>query len=284
MDDYGKYIKIYGTLVNHTVDTQLSDEIHNDMLSYAKQLYDDQFFPNEKTINNYQDIINKRLTAISYVVEPGQDPCTIIENRDGSEGTPYMLIVNGNTNLNGDVNITGDLNVDGDTHLHDLVVDGTIEGISLDDLDDVTTSGDHVPEDGEYLRYDDTLDQWVPSEIQLTDIEGLDNGQQGDVLTFIDGSWVPAQPHLDHLNDIGDVNAPSPMDGALLYWDASANNGAGEWKPSTTSLYDIVASMLWELVPNTDTTSDPRIQTKVNSNSVRRSVQAAGFYDTTVSA
>jgi len=105
-----KEIRVYGTLKNWTYDPQRSNgttadpDYHNDALAYAYQLYDNRFFPDQNTIENYQDMINKRLTAISYA-----DGVTTIENRDGSKGDPYMLIVNGNTNIGGDIHIDGDL-------------------------------------------------------------------------------------------------------------------------------------------------------------------------------
>ena len=53
-----KNIRVYGTLMNHTLDVNKSDNNHNDALAYAYQLYDDRF--GEITaVNNYQDIINK---------------------------------------------------------------------------------------------------------------------------------------------------------------------------------------------------------------------------------
>ena len=58
-----KEIKVYGTFVNYTQGT-ITDANHNDMLMKAYQLYDDRF--GATGINNYQDVINKRLTAITY--------------------------------------------------------------------------------------------------------------------------------------------------------------------------------------------------------------------------
>lgn len=117
-----KNIRVYGTLMNHTLDVNKSDNNHNDALAYAYQLYDDRF--GETTaVNNYQDIINKRLTAISYA-EPG---ITTIENRDGSKGNPYMLIVKGNTNIG------GNLYVDGDIYYKDPNT-GEYKPINLDDI------------------------------------------------------------------------------------------------------------------------------------------------------
>lgn len=108
-----KEIRVYGTLKNWTLDPQKSNgnsadpTYHNDALAYAYQLYDSRFFPDQTTIENYQDMINKRLTAISFADINGG--VTTIENRDGSKGDPYMLIVNGNTNIGGDLHLDGDL-------------------------------------------------------------------------------------------------------------------------------------------------------------------------------
>lgn len=105
-----KEIRVYGTLMNWTLDPQRSNgntsdpDFHNDAIAYAYQLYDNRFFPNQNTIENYQDMINKRLTAISYA-----DGVTTIENRDGSQGDPYMLVVNGNTNIGGNLRVDGDI-------------------------------------------------------------------------------------------------------------------------------------------------------------------------------
>ena len=60
-----KNIRIYGTLVNHTVNSALSDNNHNDALAYAYQIYDDRFGANPNA-DNFQDAINKRVTAVSY--------------------------------------------------------------------------------------------------------------------------------------------------------------------------------------------------------------------------
>ncbi len=64
MNEQEKYIRIYGTLINHTVDPELAEDgVHNDTLSYAKQSFDDQFGEPNK-VDNYQDIINKRIKGI----------------------------------------------------------------------------------------------------------------------------------------------------------------------------------------------------------------------------
>ena len=101
-------IKIYGTLLNATVNAIIGDADHNDALAYAYQLYDDRF--GESTlVNNFQDIINKRVTAISYA-----DGITTIKNRAGvQDGVPYMFVVEGASKLNGATTINNNLFVDG---------------------------------------------------------------------------------------------------------------------------------------------------------------------------
>lgn len=55
-----KNIKIYGTLVNHTLDSNIADNTHNDAIAYAYQIYDDKFGATPNSAN-FQDEINKKL-------------------------------------------------------------------------------------------------------------------------------------------------------------------------------------------------------------------------------
>lgn len=82
----GKDIKVYGTLVNHTVDNTIGDgQLHNDKLAVARQLYDDQFGESTK-VNNFQDIINKRIKGITRKTS-GSDAGTHV-NEDLYVGNP----------------------------------------------------------------------------------------------------------------------------------------------------------------------------------------------------
>ena len=121
-----KHIRVYGTLLNYTLDPNKSNgvrndsDFHNDAIAYANQLFDDRFGEAVAT-NNYQDVINKRLTAIQYADTNGG--VTTIENRDGSTGDPYILVVKGNTNIEGDLYVDGNLyykNEDGEYQPIDL--------------------------------------------------------------------------------------------------------------------------------------------------------------------
>lgn len=252
--EQSKEIKVYGTLMNHTIDSTKEgvDKYgthHYDAVAYAWQLYDDKF-GQPIPVDNYQDVINKRLTAISYIDEVGKDPCTIIKNPDGSDGTPYMLIVEGNTNIGGDLHVDENLTVEGDTNLGDVVINGDISGIDLGDLDDV----------------DDNVS---------------DPSNEGKVLKFVNNEWVAADSGIDHLNDIGDVNANQPDGGAFLIYD-DVNE---EWKPSDITISQLMdrieqleASILWEKDPN-DTT---KIRTKKNNSNVQYSAVANKFFDSSV--
>ena len=98
MINEGKEIKVYGTLINHTVDNAgtssnpHTDSIHNDKLSYARQSYDDQFGEN-KWIDNYQDVINKRIKGITRKTT-GNNPGTYI-NEDLYVDGDIWIKVNG---------------------------------------------------------------------------------------------------------------------------------------------------------------------------------------------
>ena len=112
----GKNIKVYGTLINHTQNTNSSmrDSQHNDLIAVAYQLYDERFNPKKGSgingavinIDRYQDVINKRLTALSY--DPNGDITNIYSDLyvDGDTNIGGNLIVEGDTIFEGDVNIT----------------------------------------------------------------------------------------------------------------------------------------------------------------------------------
>lgn len=131
-------IKVYGTLVNATVNREVADANHNDALGYAYQIYDNKF-GDSTPVNNFQDNVNKRVTAISYA-----DGTTTIKNRAGvPDGLPYMFIVEGSSDLNGNVktkNITADDIVAKTFHVS--------EGMTLSG-DVIIDNGDLVLNDGD---------------------------------------------------------------------------------------------------------------------------------------
>ena len=182
-----KNIKVYGTLVNNTLDTSVADTDHNDVLMNAYQLYDGRF-GDTPAPKNFQDIINKRLTAIQYA-----DGTTTIKNRDGVTPYDYVLEVYGDTNIKGDLNIEGDNNIGGDLH-----VGGNISGISLNDLDDVTLG---TLSAGKILKYDGT--KWIA---------GTDNSGSNGSTTLV---------------DLTDTNIPNPISGHILVYDGDTQKWIG---------------------------------------------------------
>lgn len=95
-----KEIRIYGTLVNNTIDNTIGKNEpddknqHNDALAYAKQLYDDKF-GDTPNVNNFQDVINKRIKGITRKVE-NPNAGTYINENLYVDGTIYVKDANGN--------------------------------------------------------------------------------------------------------------------------------------------------------------------------------------------
>ena len=98
-------IKVYGTLVNATLNPELANNInplidpdpcqaknepanevesgHNDALAYAYQIHDGRFRQDDENLQpweRFQDEINKRVTEIVYKPVEGEDPRTVINN------------------------------------------------------------------------------------------------------------------------------------------------------------------------------------------------------------
>ena len=81
-----KEIKVYGTLVNYTLDSDKADTEHHDAIAYAKELFDDNFGASPNT-ENYQDNINKRISKIKY---DSSKPGTVVEGDLYVDGIIYM--------------------------------------------------------------------------------------------------------------------------------------------------------------------------------------------------
>jgi len=116
---------------------------------------------------------------------------------------------------------------------------------SLNDLLDV--SAEQPIADRRFLMWDQVDNQWVPANIEATDIVGdlpgggtdptpaQDLNDLGDVdvpspldnesLVFsaATGNWVAKEVGVENLNDIGDVNVPNPLDGDALVYDANSS-------------------------------------------------------------
>lgn len=226
-----KEIKVYGTLINHTQGT-ITDATHNDMLMKAYQLYDDRF--GATGVNNYQDVINKRVTAISYA--------------------------NGVTTITGDLTITGSIN-------------GLSFARNLSDLQDVDTTGigsnkylkydgtKWVPvaisiaeitefadlgnaSEGQVLKY--VSGKWRPStDLVVTTLAGLSDvntagAANGSVLKYNGTTWIAGADNTGNsgatnLNELSDVNTTGATNGSILKYngttwvignDNTGNNGA----------------------------------------------------------
>lgn len=224
--EQSKDIKIYGTLVNHTVDPNKSDATHHDALAYAKELYDDRFgmekAPHNTPCENYQDRINKRVKGITY--QEG-DPGVTTINGD--------LVVTGDTNLEGGLEVDGntvnhgDVVVEGDTHVTNLYVSGETD-LTLNDLKDVDV--DEV-KDKQALIYDMSNGKWIagnPNGVKkLDDLEDVEssNAHTGDTLIFDDdtNTWTYGRPNLK-LDDVADVDATFPERGETIVFNPETHN------------------------------------------------------------
>ena len=198
-------IKIYGTLLNATINAAIGDADHNDALGYAYQLYDNRF-GEETPVDNFQDIINKRLTAISYA-----DGITTIKNRpDIPDGVPYMFIVEGNSNLNGNLK-TKNISADDIAAKAIMATDGmTITG------DVVVTSGDLSLNNGD-LDVDGTASISGATSIGGTlDVIGATNISSpvniNSNLTVAGTSSFGGQMTANGINSAADVTAPNITD------------------------------------------------------------------------
>lgn len=211
----GKNIKVYGTLINQTQNTNSSmrDSQHNDLIAVAYQLYDERFNPRKGSgtnfavtaIDRYQDIINKRLTAI-YFDDKGtgntSDDITYIDSKLNVAGDS---VFDGPVTFNNNVNITGNINLN----------------IGLNDLNDVTLSTMTV---GQVLRYDGS--KWVNAKLSLSDIQ-MPAASNGQVLKFNGTEWVAGNDAggVSRLSELQDVNISNPDNGAKLVYDAAS----GKW-------------------------------------------------------
>lgn len=121
--DSNKEIKVYGTFVNWTVNDGIKDNDHNDAVAYAKQLYDDRFGASPNAAN-FQDVINKRLTAISYVngITTIDSPFVV----NGNSTFNGSNTINGNETVTGNSTINGTLSVQGASNLHNTNISGNI--------------------------------------------------------------------------------------------------------------------------------------------------------------
>lgn len=222
----GKNIKVYGTLINHTqnTDDSMRDSQHDDLIAVAYQLFDERFNPKKGSgtdgavinIDRYQDIINKRLTALTY--DPDKDLTSLYCD----------LYVSGDTNIGGDLHVDGDSIFEGPvTFNSDVNITGDINlDMGLNDLNDVTLSTMAV---GQVLRYDGS--KWANAKLSLSDIQ-MPTASNGQVLKFNGTEWVAGDDTggVSKLSELQDVNIPNPENNQILKFDGTkwvAGNDAG---------------------------------------------------------
>ncbi len=231
----GRDIRVYGTLVNYTLDSEISDTDHNDALANAYQLYDARF--GEATnVDNFQDVINKRLTAISYA-----NGITTIRNRAGvQDGSPYMFIVDGDSNVKGDLvvddnlHVQDNLTVDGNTTIRgNIQINGTISGGTLRSLTDVNVTG---LTNGSILKYNSSTSKWVVGTDKDTDTKTLAALTDVDTSGVVNNSvlkynssshkWIVAtdnDTNTKTLAGLTDVTTTGATTGSVLKYNASTS-------------------------------------------------------------
>jgi carbonic anhydrase/acetyltransferase-like protein (isoleucine patch superfamily) len=88
--------------------------------------------------------------------------------------------------------------------------------------------GDRAPYHHYHSSGSDGGSIFIPLELDdLSDVD-LTSPQEDDVLSYISGEWVNtvvAEDFINNLDNIGDVNVPSPIDGDALLW----NQGTTTW-------------------------------------------------------
>jgi hypothetical protein len=99
---------------------------------------------------------------------------------------------------------------------------------SLNDVEDVNAPS---PQTDNFLKWDTNTNKWIANAIQLGDLLDVvidDNTlANGQVITYDanEEEWVNTTPSAGAtvLNDLNDVNAPSPTDGQALIWDNTSS-------------------------------------------------------------
>lgn len=241
-----KNIKVYGTLVNGTLDTSVSDNDHNDVLMNAYQLYDGRFGATPASAN-FQDVINKRLTGITYA--------------DGDTTITGDLIVTGSI-IGGDLGAHNlselrDVNIAGIGANKYLKYDGTKWVPSLISLVDISEfDGLNGAVEGQVLKYRNG--KWRPSadlvgENPITTINGLDDvdttgATNGSVLKYNGTTWVvDTDNQTTSLNGLSDVNTSGAVNGSVLKyngttWVVGADNTGNNGATDLNGLSDVALS------------------------------------------
>jgi len=115
---------------------------------------------------------------------------------------------------------------------------------SISALDDVGNVNVPSPQTNNFLKWDTTTNKWIANAIELADLLDVvidDNTLvNGQVITYDSGNeeWVNTTPSAGAtvLNDLTDVNAPSPTDGQALIWDNTSSRWINGDAGATTFL------------------------------------------------
>jgi len=115
---------------------------------------------------------------------------------------------------------------------------------SISALNDVGNVNVPAPQIDNFLKWDTNTNKWIANTIQLGDLSDVvidDNTlANGQVITYdaTEEEWVNTTPSAGAtvLNDLNDVNAPSPTDGQALIWDDTSSRWINGDAGATTFL------------------------------------------------
>lgn len=184
-DEKRSKIKIYGTLVNVTLDTTLDDANcaadnedyatgHNDALAYAYQLHDGRFRADDLELpahERFQDAINRRVTNITY------DPDTNITTIEGDTHVENLYVKQGDVWVK-----VGEGGSYDDTWLRDIIGTTPSGESAASDL----LQGDFTEESGDIIAYIRLLKQQICN--LESRVEALEQGSTGTCYWEMDSS------------------------------------------------------------------------------------------------
>lgn len=250
--DANKEIKVYGTLVNWTHNDSIADDSHNDAVAYAKQLYDDNFGA-QPAANNFQDVINKRITNIQYengnTIISGTTTTNGIVNQSGSISNPEGEISSKTLNISSTGNIGGNLTVTGNVSavntdaaintVNRLDADVNTEGSVKYQIEEAKTfiinkivDGDLDPETIDCLV---DIINWIDEHkddaaAMLRAIQELEEGLSTEIENRTNGDAALRQ-------DINIINGDEDTEGSISY---AVKNGYVDHSASDSTCEDII--------------------------------------------
>lgn len=94
------------------------------------------------------------------------------------------------------------------------------------------------PEQGQFLMWDDSYDNWAPHTPMIDDNTDVttNNPEDGQILVYDSSEWGNITPTL---NIADDVNIVSPAEGDTLVYDATA----GEWKNVPKKEWELIETL-----------------------------------------